>query len=369
MLGYVGYVALVVGLHWGFSLLPAVIILSIMVIPYIAKTTENSLRQVPTGYREGAEALGMSMGYGLRKVVLKSALPGIVTGLLLALAIACGETAPLIYTAGFSNTLPHSLTHAQFPYLTYVVFPYYNAPEVQYHYLSLRRRAHPRRHRPAPVGGQPYRRGPYPAPLRSVREHLGRGPGSGARTDLRSRLSTRTSTSVRPAPMNEEKPLSAGPEWGPLARLAGIWEGQQGEDVAYTNETGKIALTPYREHIDFKPFGPVENGAQVLYGLDYRMAAWRGTEDSPFHTEVGYWMWDARDSEVIRCFLIPRGSAIVAGAIVPADATTYTLKASFGSQTYGILSNNWLDKNAARSSSMSRSIPASTTCSRTPRRR
>ena len=86
-----------------------------MVIPYIAKTTENSLRQVPTGYREGAEALGMSVGYSLRKVVLKSALPGIVTGLLLALAIACGETAPLIYTAGFSNTLPHSLTRLAVP--------------------------------------------------------------------------------------------------------------------------------------------------------------------------------------------------------------------------------------------------------------
>jgi phosphate transport system permease protein len=136
VLGFVGYTALVVGLHWGYSLLAALIIVSIMVIPYIAKTTETSLRQVPTGYREGAEALGMTMGYSLRKVVLKSAAPGIVTGLLLAMAIACGETAPLIYTAGFANSLPHSLTHAEFPYLTYVVFSFYDSPITDYHYLA-----------------------------------------------------------------------------------------------------------------------------------------------------------------------------------------------------------------------------------------
>src|SRR6185437_4977981 len=138
VLGYVGFTALVVGLGWKLSLLPAVIILSIMVVPYIAKTTENSLRQVPTGYREGAEALGMSAGYSLRKVVLKSALPGIVTGLLLALAIACGETAPLIYTANFTNALPAAgLIHSQgFAYLTYPVFTFYNQPAPAAHYLA-----------------------------------------------------------------------------------------------------------------------------------------------------------------------------------------------------------------------------------------
>ena len=93
--------------------------------------------------------------------------------------------------------------------------------------------------------------------------------------------------------------MSAGPEWGPLARLAGIWEGEKGEDVAYANQDGKIGLTPYREHIDFKPFGPVENGSQVLYGLDYRMAAWRGTEANPFHTEVGSWMSSLTAGEVL----------------------------------------------------------------------
>lgn len=71
-----------------------------MSIPYIAKATESALAQVPTSYREAAEALGLPAGWALRKIVLKTAMPGIVTGMLVALALAIGETAPLLYTAG-----------------------------------------------------------------------------------------------------------------------------------------------------------------------------------------------------------------------------------------------------------------------------
>ena len=128
VLGYVAYVALVLFFGWGFGLLPAVICLSVLVVPYIAKSTETSLRQVPTGYREGAVALGISGGRTLRTIVLKAALPGIMTGLLLALAISCGETAPLIYTAGFSDQNPSlSLLHHQLGYLTYPVYNFYNS--------------------------------------------------------------------------------------------------------------------------------------------------------------------------------------------------------------------------------------------------
>ena len=139
VLGYVGYVSLVVGLKWKFSLLAAWIILSLMVVPYIAKSTETALRQVPTTYREGAEALGMPEGYALRKVTLKTALPGIVTGLLIALAIAGGETAPLIYTAGAfaSSPVSFSLTGHPVPYLTYLVFGFFNLPNNSAHYIAF----------------------------------------------------------------------------------------------------------------------------------------------------------------------------------------------------------------------------------------
>jgi phosphate transport system permease protein len=129
VLGLVGFITLVVGLHWGFGLLPAVLVLSVIVVPYITKSVEGSLGQVPVSYREGAEALGIPEMWTLRKIVLKSAMPGIITGLLVGIAISVGETAPLLYTAGWNQANPSGdLTHHQIGFLTYPVFSFFDSP-------------------------------------------------------------------------------------------------------------------------------------------------------------------------------------------------------------------------------------------------
>jgi len=133
---------------------------------------------------------------------------------------------------------------------------------------------------------------------------------------------------------------------GPLAPLAGSWEGDEGLDVAYSHARERVIETPYRERTTFSPFGPVDNGTQSLFGLDYRTAAWRGDEELPFHTEVGYWLWDAADEQVMRCFMVPRGTTILAGGPATPEAKTFTMQAEVGSETYGVLSNPYLTKYA-----------------------
>jgi phosphate transport system permease protein len=129
VLGYVGYLALVLYFDWGFSLAAAVLVLSVLSMPYITKATESALAQVPTSYREGAEALGLPVSWTLRKIILKPAIPGILTGMLVALALAVSETAPMLYTAGWSASLPTGkLTGSPVGYLTYPIWTFYNIP-------------------------------------------------------------------------------------------------------------------------------------------------------------------------------------------------------------------------------------------------
>src|SRR5206468_5052870 len=110
-----------------FSALAGGFALGIMMIPIIARTTEELLLLVPGAMREGALALGATRARAVFSVVLPAALPGIITGIVLALARIAGETAPLLFTSfnnRFFNTDPRQPTAA----LTVQIYNYAIAP-------------------------------------------------------------------------------------------------------------------------------------------------------------------------------------------------------------------------------------------------
>lgn len=131
--------------------------------------------------------------------------------------------------------------------------------------------------------------------------------------------------------------------WGPLAGLIGTWEsGLDGLDVSFHSDQGKLDETKFCERTTFSAFGPVTVGPHPLYGLDYRTATRREGDERPFHTEVGYWMWDGVNHQVVRCFIVPHATTLIAGATVAPDATSFKLESSVGSSSYGILSTTYL---------------------------
>ncbi len=136
-------------------------------------------------------------------------------------------------------------------------------------------------------------------------------------------------------------------EWGPLGALVGEWEGSGGLDTAYAHATQAVIGTPYLEKCTMKPFGPVDNGSQHLYGLDYKSAMWRNDEENPFHTEVGYWLWDGATGEIMRGFVVPRGITVLAGGTAEAGAREFTLKAVKDGGLYTIGENKYLAENAS----------------------
>ena len=107
--GLFGMLFLVNTLGWGFSLLAGAFTLSIMILPLIMRTTEEALKAVPDSYREGSFGLGAGKLRTVFRIVLPSAIPGILAGIILAIGRIVGETAALIYTAGTVAQVPTSV--------------------------------------------------------------------------------------------------------------------------------------------------------------------------------------------------------------------------------------------------------------------
>jgi phosphate transport system permease protein len=137
VVGYFLYVALVEDLGWGFSLVAGAFALAIIMLPYVVRSADLALSAVPRELREGAFALGSREATVFFRVSFPWAAPGVLTGLLVATGIALGETAPLIYTAGWSNYMPSlAPVHSPVGYLTYVVWTFISQPFAQSHQLA-----------------------------------------------------------------------------------------------------------------------------------------------------------------------------------------------------------------------------------------
>ena len=107
--GLFGMLFFVTTCGWGFSILAGAFTLAIMVLPLIMRSTEEALKAVPDSYREGSFGLGAGKLRTVFRIVLPSAVPGILAGVILAIGRIVGETAALIYTAGTVAKVPSNV--------------------------------------------------------------------------------------------------------------------------------------------------------------------------------------------------------------------------------------------------------------------
>ncbi|WP_407434818.1 phosphate ABC transporter permease PstA [Treponema sp.] len=103
MLLFVGF------LHWGYSLLAGAATVAIMILPTIMRTTEEALLSIPDSFREGSFGLGAGKLRTVFRIILPNAVPGILSGIILATGRVVGETAALIYTAGTVAQIPQNV--------------------------------------------------------------------------------------------------------------------------------------------------------------------------------------------------------------------------------------------------------------------
>jgi hypothetical protein len=128
---------------------------------------------------------------------------------------------------------------------------------------------------------------------------------------------------------------------GPLRRLAGVWQGRQGVDV--NPKADGPEQREYLERIDFEPIDPQANGPQLFYGLRYHVHIVASDEDSTFHDQVGYWLFEPATGLIIQTLAIPRAQVALASGRASADGSRITVRAERGATGYGICSTDFLE--------------------------
>jgi hypothetical protein len=128
---------------------------------------------------------------------------------------------------------------------------------------------------------------------------------------------------------------------GPLRPMAGVFEGHGVDEhpAAWGTERND-----FFEHYELQPIDRQTNGPQLFYGLRYHTHIVKPGEVETFHDQVGFWLWEPAARTVTLTLGIPRGQVLLASGPADTDATDFELKATLGSETYGILSNPFLNQ-------------------------
>ena len=126
---------------------------------------------------------------------------------------------------------------------------------------------------------------------------------------------------------------------GPLRRLAGIWQGMKGVDV--NPKAAGPERRQFLERIEMQPIDPQANGPQLLYGLRYHVHIMASDEETTFHDQIGYWLYEQKTGLVMQSLTIPRGQTALAGG--RADGDRIVVRAERGVPGYGIASTDFLE--------------------------
>ena len=128
---------------------------------------------------------------------------------------------------------------------------------------------------------------------------------------------------------------------GPLRRLAGVWEGLKGVDL--NPKADGPERREFLERIEMQPIDPQANGPQLLYGLRYHVHIVASDEESTFHDQIGYWLWEPATGLIMQTLALPRGQTALAGGRASPDGAGILVRAERGAPGYGICSTDFLE--------------------------